>query len=642
MSSTEIPSLPEPENDYGGKGVDDFETRTVAESIKKAISLLEPGKRSLLFIAAGFQVSLGLLDLLGIVLIGLVAAVAVSGVGISEIPAQAQSVLDFFGLGDLTVSQISVILALLAVFVLVAKTGISALLARRIMVFLANRQAELSVNLARRFLSAPLVVIQKWTTSEAIYALGGGASAATVALLGAAITIASEVFLFSIIGISLLAIDPILTLTAVALFGIIVFFMHNILGHWSERTARTMTDANIATMTVVSEALATYRESTVLNRRDLYINRFEQLAQKSAKTAAVTAYIMEIPKYVLEAALYLGVLVLAVVQFLTKDWAAAAATTALFLAAGSRVIPALLRLQGAGITVRNASVQAQPTFFLSDYLSALGDVEQSSQLARVTASDIQAQIKQGYDDFDGSIKMDRVSLTYPGAQAPALHDVSFSCKSGDSIALVGMTGAGKSTLADVILSVLSPDEGTVLIGGVSPREAIRRWPGAISYVPQAVALTIGSIRDNVAFGLPREAIDDELVWEALHRAHLADFLDESRDGLDTDVGERGFRLSGGQRQRLGIARALYTRPKLLVLDEATSALDSETEQAIIATLDELESEVTTVTVAHRLATVRRADLLIYLQDGLAVAQGSFEEVRAQVPGFDRQASLLGL
>ena len=207
---------------------------------------------------------------------------------------------------------------------------------------------------------------------------------------------------------------------------------------------------------------------------------------------------------------------------------------------------------------------------------------------------------------------------------------------------MGSTGAGKSSLADVILGVMAPQSGTVLISGESPREAISRWPGAISYVPQTVSLVHGSIRENVALGLPPDVIDDELAWEALERAHLAEFLRENREGLDTKIGERGFRLSGGQRQRLGLARALYTRPKLLVLDEATSALDAETEQSIIQTLSELEGEVTTVTVAHRLATVRQADVLLYMQDGVIVATGTFAEVRAQVPDFDRQAALLGL
>jgi len=207
---------------------------------------------------------------------------------------------------------------------------------------------------------------------------------------------------------------------------------------------------------------------------------------------------------------------------------------------------------------------------------------------------------------------------------------------------VGSTGAGKSTLADVIIGVLEPDSGSVTISGASPREAISRWSGAIAYVPQSVALVVGSVRENVALGLPADAIDDDMVWEALQRAHLADFLRNSREGLDTYIGERGMRLSGGQRQRLGIARALYTRPRLLVLDEATSALDAETEGAIVRTLDELEGEVSTITVAHRLATVRRADQLLYLEDGRIIAHGTFDEVRGQVKDFDRQASLLGL
>ncbi len=642
MPTQDDDSLPQTGNPHDGKSIQDFEDRSVAASVRKAIDLLSPGKRRLLFIAAGIQISLGLLDLLGIALVGLVAAVAVSGVGQAGLSPQIQGFLDSVGLGSLTISQLSVIIALAAVVVLVAKTGLSAVMSRKIMIFLANRQAELSVHLAKSFLSQPLVVIQKWTTSEAIYALGNGVSAATVSLLGAAIIIAAEVFLFTIVGITLLVYDPLLTLVAIAMFGAIILVLHRVLGRWSARNAQVMTDANIATLTVVSEALSTYRESTVLHRRDLYITKYEGLAQRSAKAGALGAYIMEVPKYVLEASLYLGVLVLAVVQFLTKDWTSAAATTALFLAAGSRIIPALLRLQGAGITIRNASVQAQPTFFMADYLSALPRHQGSNTLTRVRADDIHRHVQAGYRDFDATIRLSNVTLTYGESGAPALDDISFTSAAGASIALVGTTGAGKSTLADVILGVLTPNSGVVQVGGIAPREAINRWPGAISYVPQNVALTIGSVRENVALGIPSQEIDDELVWDALKRAHLADFLLDSREGLETFVGERGFRLSGGQRQRLGIARALYTRPKLLVLDEATSALDSETEQSIIQTLDELEGEVSTVTVAHRLATVRRADLLIYLEAGRAVAMGSFSEVRLQAPDFDRQAALLGL
>ena len=152
----------------------------------------------------------------------------------------------------------------------------------------------------------------------------------------------------------------------------------------------------------------------------------------------------------------------------------------------------------------------------------------------------------------------------------------------------------------------------------------------------------GTVRQNVALGMPHGLIDDDLVWSALERAHLAEFLRASREGLDTVVGEHGVKLSGGQRQRLGIARALLTRPRLVVLDEATSALDAETEEAITLALRQLSNEVTLVVIAHRLATVRDSDQVAYLEKGRMLALGSFDDVRRQAPGLDKQAALLGL
>ena len=633
----------EPDTAHRGLNVQDFQKTNLWWSIRKAISLLPRRKRKLLYFAAGIQISLAILDLIGIALIGLVASVAVSGIGVTNIPKWAQSAIDALGLGDLTVSQLSVLLALLAVFILVFKTIASAFLSRWINRFLAARQAEVSTRLARGFLALPLADVQRWTTSEAIYALGAGVSAATTSLLSSATTIAAETFLFAIVGISLFLYQPVLTVSAVAFFAVIILLLQRILSRWTARNAETMKDASIDTLTAVNEALLTYRETTVLNRRELYVDKYAGLVGRYAVAGASNAFILEVPKYVLEASLYVGILVLGIIQFLTTDWGSAAATVAVFLAASSRVTPGILRLQGATINIRNAGVAAQPTFYMSDYLA-----ERKARMGsdkgerRVTAQHIHDQLISGYPDFDASVVVDSVAYTYSDAPEPAIFDVSVRIPAGKSAAFVGSTGAGKSTLTDIVLGVLEPQQGTVTIGGLSPKAAINRWPGAIAYVPQAVALVGGSVRDNVALGLPRDLIDDELVWEALRRAHLADFLIENREGLDTSVGERGFRLSGGQRQRLGIARALYTRPKLLVLDEATSALDAETEQAIVSTLAELEGEVTTITVAHRLATVRNCDELVFLQGGKVVGRGTFDEVREQAEEFDRQAALLGL
>ncbi len=646
MSDSSTPDESGSFEDRGGKSVQDFTSEGVATAVRRSLALLPPGQRRLLVLASAVQISLGMLDLLGIALVGMLAGIAVSGFGISQVPGPIQSVVNALGLGGLTATQLTVLLAVLAVFVLVLKTLISALLSRRIYRFLANRQADVSARLAREFLGRPLLDVQRWTTSEAIYALGSGVGAATVTVLGSAITIAAEIFLFLIVGVSLLILDPLITVFALVLFGVIILIMQRVISRRGAHNAQVMTSASIDTLSAVSEALETYRETTVLNRRDLYISRYERLIGRYAVATASQSYLTEVPKYVLQATLYIGVLGLAIGQFLTKDLAAATTTVAIFLTAGVQLMPALLRLQGAGITIRNASVTALPTYYLADFLRRTRTPEQEEARFAVrvveSAEQIKTRIRAGHGNFVPSIEVVNASVTYLDATTPALVEASFTAPAGSSVALVGSTGAGKSTLTDVILGVLEPDFGDVRIGGIRPRDAIDTHPGAISYVPQQVALVFGTVRENVALGLPREAIEDDLVWEALTRAKIADFLRESRDGLDTVIGERGVRLSGGQRQRLGIARALYTRPLLLVLDEATAALDAETEQAIVRTLDELEGEVTTVTVAHRLATVRRADQLLYLKDGRIVSRGTFDQVRNEVPDFDRQASLLGL
>lgn len=644
----------QPEDDAGGppSGLDPVtgvplseprRDRTVVESVKASLSLLTSRDRRRFLLACGVSMSLGVLDLIGVALIGLVGAVAVSGVDPNSMPEQLQSILDRMGLGDLTASQQVGLIAAAAVVLLLLKTVVSALLTRRVLRFLANRQADVSARMARVVLSRQLLDVQRWSTAEVLYALTSGVSAAVTSLLGATLVIVTEVFLFAIMAIGLLIIDPWITIGAAIYFALIVYILQVWLGRVSARNSSVQAHRGMSTITTVSEALTTYRETTVLNRREFYVDRFDRLVRDSAQAGAANAFYAETPKYVLETALVLGGFGLAIIQFVTKDLAAAASTVALFLAAGFRIVPALLRLQGAGITIRSASAAARKTFELA-YWFGLTDGKGSppNRISDDEARAIRRRIEVGHGDFVASVEVRDVSMTYPDAERPAISHATLTVSPGHSLALVGSTGAGKSTLADLILGVIDPDEGSILISGVSPREATERWPGAISYVPQVVGLTEGTVRENVALGLPDLAIDDDMVWEALDRAHLAHFLRDTRDGLETVIGERGVRLSGGQRQRLGIARALYTRPRLLVLDEATSALDAETEQAITETLRELEGEVTTVTVAHRLATIRFADQVLFLQHGAITARGTFDEVRASTPDFDRQAHILGL
>ena len=224
----------------------------------------------------------------------------------------------------------------------------------------------------------------------------------------------------------------------------------------------------------------------------------------------------------------------------------------------------------------------------------------------------------------------------------ASYPVSLDRPSSLTVGFGGCAEVDRSTLADVNRGVLLPDSGSALISSVQLFKPVQRWPGAMAHVPHNGAALIGSVRESVALGVPSEFLEASSVWEELERAPLAEFLRSSRDGIETLAGENGVQLSGGQRQRLGIARALYSRPRLLVLDEATSALDSESERLITETLDSLAGNVALIIIAQRLATVRHCDQVIYLANGRITGSGTFSEVRAQVPDFDRQAGLLGL
>jgi ABC-type multidrug transport system fused ATPase/permease subunit len=422
------------------------------------------------------------------------------------------------------------------------------------------------------------------------------------------------------------------TIVAAVFFGALAMILQRLLSGWATRMGHESTAVDIESYTAIQEALVSYREVLVSDRRGLYADRIQRLRWRSAEIGADSQFMSLIPKYVFEIALVVGALGLAVSQAATKDTAAAVGIVAVFLVAGSRIMPAILRLQVTSLMIRRSEAPASKAYILARELAD----------ASLDPARIRERLASGHPDFQPSLLLTDVSLTYPGSTLPAITGVSLEAPAGSSVALVGSTGAGKSTLADILLGVVEPQVGSSLIGGLAPIDAIRRWPGGVAYVPQEVALVNGTVRENVALGLPAEAFDDAWVWEALERAHLADFLRDGRDGLETLIGENGMRISGGQRQRLGVARALFTRPRLLVLDEATSALDAETEQAIAQTLIDLEGQVTTVTIAHRLATVRHCDLVLYIEGGRVVGRGTFDEVRAQSSAFDHQAQLLGL
>jgi ABC-type multidrug transport system fused ATPase/permease subunit len=303
----------------------------------------------------------------------------------------------------------------------------------------------------------------------------------------------------------------------------------------------------------------------------------------------------------------------------------------LFLAAGTRITPAILRVQQNLVSINGNIARAKPTIDL---------FRNTDPNLSIPEYDLQADFL--HTGFESNVSMKNVSFAYPDSTANVLSNITLNIELGSTVAVVGPSGAGKSTLVDLLLGMHLPSEGEILISGHSPAEAVKKWPGAIGYVPQEVVLSSGSIASNISSGFDGSKDIDNQILDALEISQLQDFVNSIPLGADTPVGERGGKLSGGQRQRVGIARAMFTKPKLLVLDEATSALDGQTESEISDAIHGLRGRVTLILIAHRLSTVMSADQIIYLEAGCIRALGTFAEVRSQVPDFDKQARLMGL
>jgi ATP-binding cassette subfamily C protein len=292
----------------------------------------------------------------------------------------------------------------------------------------------------------------------------------------------------------------------------------------------------------------------------------------------------------------------------------------------------MLRLQGVFIAMRNATGQAKQTLDFIERLEQEPDRTGDTDFVREKDS----------KTFSPELKVSNLSFVYPNNMYPSISNVSFTLDANCSLAIVGKSGAGKSTLVDLLLGLLVPQEGNVLLNGVAPQIALELWRDKIAYIPQETKILSRTILENIVIGIPENEIDFDAVWLALEQVQLDNFVKKLPFGLYTQIGESGLKLSGGQRQRIGLTRAFYLNPQLLILDEATSALDPETENHISLALSTFSKKATVVSIAHRLATVKAADYVLYLENGKCQAFGTFQEVRDGSPDFAIHAKLLGL
>ena len=600
-------------------------------TIGRSVSVLPKRSQIRIFFVAIIQILLGSLDLLGVALIGILGALAVNGVQSRPAGDRVDTILSFLGIADKNFQTQAAILGVLATLTLVGRTVFSIIFTRKILFFLSRQGAHISGMLISKLLSKNLMYVNRRSNQETLFAVTTGVSAITLGVLGISVSLISDVSILVVMGLGLFVVDPLIAFSTLIVFASIALVMYQL----SQRRAQALGVENvklsISSNETILEVLNSYRESVVRNRRSYYAHKIRTGRLELADVLAETAFLPNISKYVIETAVILGALFIAAIQFWLQDASHAVATLAVFIAAGTRIAPAVLRVQQGALGIRSSLGNAGPTL---DLIEDLLDTEEGP-----TSTDL---MDTKYLGFTPSISLVDVTFTYPGSVIPAISNINLEISEGKLIALVGPSGAGKTTLVDVLLGVLNPELGTVEISGCSPIVAFSQWPGAVSYVPQDVIISNGSIRQNVGFGYPTEVAQDKLVIDALEIAHLDYYVSELSSKLDTSVGERGTKLSGGQRQRLGIARAMFTKPQLLVLDEATSSLDGETEANISEAMQQLRGRTTVVMIAHRLSTVRHADLVVYMESGKVVATGNFDEVRKLVPNFDKQAQLMGL
>ena len=577
------------------------------------------------------QICLGFLDLIGVAIIGILGALAISGIQSGTPGNRVSSALNLLHIGNQSFQAQAAILGLGAAVILIGRTLLSVFFTRKTLFFLSRRGAVISSELVSKLLSQSLQKIQERTNQETIYAVTYGVTTIALGILGTAVALISDTSLLIVMALGLFIVDPTTAFGTFLVFAIIGLIMHRLMNVRAKYLGIRNWELSLRGDEKIVEVLNSYREIIVRNRREYYAREIAHSRMELANVMAEIQFMPNISKYVIESTVVLGALSISAAQFLIQDAKHAVATLAVFLAAGTRIAPAILRIQQGTIQIRNSLGAATPTLQLIESLA-------ETKLAHRVFDNVITD----HENFEGKVEINNLTLLYPGKIVPALENINLAFNHGESIAIVGPSGAGKTSLVDVLLGVLEPTEGSVRISGFPPIQAIIKWPGAISYVPQDVAISKGSVRENVALGYPVEVATNELVDSALEIAHLDGFVRSLPEGIDAQVGERGAKISGGQRQRLGIARAMFTKPSMLVLDEATSALDGETETNISEAIQGLRGSVTVVMIAHRLSTVRNADLVVYMEAGKIIASGTFKEVRTQVPDFDNQAKLIGL
>lgn len=415
--------------------------------------------------------------------------------------------------------------------------------------------------------------------------------------------LASEVCVSGIMVIFLVVTDPLITLGVVLAMAVMVLLflkkLRRILAGFGED--RRKYNANI--LQCMQQAFGGIKEIKIANRESYFEGEF--IKQNGLYTYVIkqNSFLSSVPKPIMEALCIVGLMAAIIVEIsiTSTDPAKFVGTLAVFAAAAFYLLPSANKMaEYLASIIHNGVV-----------IHKIGE-----EYGKIRDMDLERTKEQNYSpvSLEKEIRVEDLTFSYPDAEEPVLSHVNVTIPKNKSVAFIGPSGAGKTTMVDLILGVLKPQEGKITVDGRNISESYRGWHDKIGYIPQTIYMLDDTIRNNIAFG-KGEDVRDEDIWEALRQAQLDEFVSSLEDGLDTMIGEAGVRLSGGQRQRIGIARALYRKPEVLVLDEATSALDTETEAAVMEAIDGLQGTLTMLIIAHRLSTIKNCDMVYHVENG---------------------------
>lgn len=476
--------------------------------------------------------------------------------------------------------------------------------------FIYNNQLRLSARLIDCYLKKPYTYHLDKNSAEMIRSIMLD-SERFFQLLLTAFSVFAEILVSALMCVYLLVVDWMITLCVVVILGL-VSGLYLLIFHGRSKKNGEISQYNDGKMhQAINQALGAVKDIKILHREKYFVDAFSRRGAEKYRAVRNNEILGQAPKYLIETVCIGAILlVLSIKLYMGEDLGNMIPQLAAFAMAAFKLLPSVGKVDN----YLNLIIFLKPSVDL--IYRDIKDTEDMNGYLLCDKDEKPADKSETTGtNADSSIRVDHVYYRYPKTETDVLKDVSFNIPVGKSIGLVGPSGAGKSTIADVILGILTPTGGNVFYDDMNVHEHPIKWSRMLAYIPQAIFLADETIRQNVAFGIPEDEIEEDKVWKALDDAQLSDFVRSLPQGLDTMVGERGVRLSGGQRQRIGIARALYGNPQILVLDEATSALDNETEAAVMEAIESLQGKITMIIIAHRLTTISGCDYIYKVEDG---------------------------